>query len=77
MQESFYPMVGSLVEGDRIFLREDLGIALPKDINFGDIAIIHTVVKTGNAVILSMEVNSSFLAATLPSDTLVELVPPF
>jgi peptidase E len=74
---NFFPTAGDLLADDKIYITENLH-ALPNNgIQLGDIAIIHTVVKTGDAVILSMEVDSKFVAVTVKADTVVELVPPF
>lgn len=76
-QVNFYPTAGELLAEDKIYITKNLNALLAHDIQLGDIAIIHTVVKTGNAVILSMEVDSNFVAVTVEADTVVELVPPF
>jgi hypothetical protein len=76
-QANFYPTAGELLANDKIYITENLRALLTNGIQMGDIAIIHTVVKTGDAVILSMEVDSKFVAVTVEADTVVELVPPF
>jgi hypothetical protein len=74
---NFYPTAGDLRADDKIYLTESLNALLTHGLQLGDVAIIHTVVKTGDAVILSMEVDDHFLAVSVTADTVVELVPPF
>lgn len=73
----FYPTAGSLKAGDKIVLTDNLNITFAAGISLGGTALIHTVVPSGDVVILSIEVDSKFLATTVKADTVVEILPPF
>lgn len=75
--ENFYPTARDLKTGDSIIVTESLNALLTNGISLGDTAFIHTVAHSEDIVVISMEVNSNFLATTVLADTVVELKPPF
>lgn len=73
----FFPTAGSLVEGDKIIITKKLNLTGVQGIPFGETGTVLSTTIHGELVILSIEVEGSFTASVIPSDTEVELKTPF
>ena len=71
--EFFFPVVSRLASGDSIFVKEELGLDIPED---SSVKVIDAV-SIGDYSYLVVEYMGAGIGTLVPSDTTVELVPPF
>lgn len=75
--ESFFPTASKLKADDIIFLSSNLGIFIDTQHLIGEEALVHSAIRDGENVSISLQIGHRFIGTSIPADTPVELKPPF